>query len=56
MAAALFGFSDLATTQDLVKTWLAYIGPFASSIVAFYFGTKPEKQEKVRAPKVTPAD
>lgn len=34
---ALLGFTDTDTAMDMLKTWLAYIGPFAGSVIGYYF-------------------
>jgi hypothetical protein len=37
LSMALLGFTDTETAMDILKTWLAYIGPFAGSVIGYYF-------------------
>jgi hypothetical protein len=37
LSMALLGFTDTDTAMDILKTWLAYIGPFAGSVIGYYF-------------------
>jgi uncharacterized membrane protein len=35
--AAALGLSEFSQTMELIKTWLAYIGPFAGAVIGYYF-------------------
>ena len=37
LAAVVLGYADLTQTLEIIKTWLAYIGPFAGTIIGYYF-------------------
>jgi hypothetical protein len=37
LGAVMFGYADLSQTLELIKTWLAYIGPFAGTVIGYYF-------------------
>jgi uncharacterized membrane protein len=37
LAAVPLGFAELNQTLEIIKTWLAYIGPFAGTVLGFYF-------------------
>jgi hypothetical protein len=37
MILPILGLSEFAYAFDMIKTWLAFIGPMASLIIGFYF-------------------
>jgi len=37
LTSAILGFSDFSQTMELIKTWLAYVGPFAGVVIGYYF-------------------
>lgn len=37
LIAAILGLADLTQTHEVIKTWLAYIGPFAGTVIGYYF-------------------
>jgi len=37
LVAVMLGYADRDQTLDIIKPWLAYIGPFAGTIIGYYF-------------------
>jgi hypothetical protein len=37
MLMPILGLSEHGQIMEVIKAWLAYIGPFAATIIAFYF-------------------
>lgn len=44
LAAPVLGLADFAQTAELIKTWLAYIGPFAGTVIGYYFHRSDRRQ------------
>jgi len=40
MVGAILGLADYASAYEMLKTWLAFVGPFAASVLGFYFSDR----------------
>jgi hypothetical protein len=37
MILPILGLADYSQTAEFLKSWFAFVGPFAASIIGFYF-------------------
>lgn len=49
MSLGVLGLADFDAIVEVLKTWLAFIGPFAGAVIGFYFRDS-ENQSPIKLP------